>query len=283
VRERSEAPGSGRASAVPAEGEQGAGSVRGMPRPVPPQVIPRPSSWRPGAPAPWAAAPALRRTGIGMQRVLRALDGLGQRGPVPDDVGGDALLGGATIVNESEVPALGHVNAGVLAALFEEDGEARLILTRRSSRLRTHKGEVSFPGGRLNEGEDPAAAARREAHEEVDLDPALVTMVGWLHPVTTLASPALIVPVIAALPGRPHLVASPREVERVFDVALAELADPAIFHEERWQVPGRIIPGSPDNSFAVRFFEVSGELIWGATARMISELITIAVTGQNGL
>jgi len=224
-----------------------------------------------------------QRTGIGMQRVLRALDALGQRGPVPDDVGGDALLAGATIVNESEVPALGHVNAGVLAALFEEDGEARLILTRRSSRLRTHKGEVSFPGGRLNEGEDPAAGARREAHEEVDLDPALVTMVGWLHPVTTLASPALIVPVIAALPGRPHLVASPREVERVFDVALAELADPAIFHEERWQVPGRIIPGSPDNSFAVRFFEVSGELIWGATARMISELITIVVTGQNGL
>jgi len=159
-----------------------------------------------------------------MERVLHALDGLGQRGPVPDDVGGDALLGGATIVNQSEVPALGHVNAGVL-----------------------------------------------------------VTMVGWLHPVTTLASPALIVPVIAALPGRPHLVASPREVERVFDVALAELADPAVFHEERWQVPGRIIPGSPDNSFAVRFFEVSGELIWGATARMISELVTIAVTGRNGL
>ena len=158
-----------------------------------------------------------------------------------------------------------------------------MILTRRSSGLRTHKGEVSFPGGRVNEGEEPAAAARREAHEEVDLDPALVTMVGWLHPVTTLASPALIMPVIATLPERPHLVASPGEVERVFDVALAELADPAIFHEERWRVPGRIIPGSPDNSFAVRFFEVSGELIWGATARMLSELLSIVVTGEPAL
>ena len=137
--------------------------------------------------------------------------------------------------------------------------------------------------GGVNEGEEPAAAARREAHEEVDLDPALVTMVGWLHPVTTLASPALIMPVIAVLPGRPHLVASPHEVERVFDVALAELADPAIFHEERWQVPGRVIPGSPDNSFAVRFFEVSGEMIWGATARMLSELLSIVVTGETGL
>ena len=106
-------------------------------------------------------------------------------------------------------------------------------------------------------------------------------MAGWLHPVTTLASPALIMPVIATLPGRPQLVASPVEVERVFDVALAELADPAVFHEERWRVPGRVIPGSPDNSFAVRFFEVSGELIWGATARMLSELITIVVTGET--
>jgi 8-oxo-dGTP pyrophosphatase MutT (NUDIX family) len=264
-------------------GQQVTGSVREMSRPEPPQVIPRPATWRPGEPAPWAAAPAAQRTGIDISRVLHALDALGQRGPVPHDLGGDALFAGATVINESEVPALGHVNAGVLAALFEEDGEARLILTRRSSRLRTHKGEVSFPGGRLNEGEDPAAAARREAHEEVDLDPALVTMVGWLHPVTTLASPALIVPLIAVLPGRPHLVASPREVERIFDVALSELADPAIFHEERWQVPGRVIPGSPDNSFPVRFFEVSGEMIWGATARMLSELITIVVTGRTGL
>lgn len=254
-----------------------------MPRPVPPQVIPRPATWQPGAPALWAGVPAQERTGIGIDRVLGALDGIGQRGPAPDDVGGDAMFRGATIINESELPHVGVVNAGVLAALFEEEGEARVILTRRSSGLRTHKGEVSFPGGRVNEGEDASAAARREAHEEVDLDPALVTMVGWLHPVTTLASPALIMPVIATLPGRPRLVASPHEVERVFDVALAELADPAIFHEERWRVPGRVIPGSPDNSFPVRFFEVSGELIWGATARMLSELVSIVVAGATGL
>ncbi len=72
-------------------------------------------------------------------------------------------------------------------------------------------------------------------------------------------------------------------MERVFDVTLAELADPSVFHEERWQVPGRDHPGSPDNSFAVRFFEVSGEMIWGATARMISELISIVVTGRHGI
>ncbi len=254
-----------------------------MSRPVPPQVIPRPATCRPGAAAPWAAAPEAERTGIDLGRVLRALEAAGQSGPMPADVGGDVMLAGSTTINESAAPTVNSVNAGVLAALFEEEGEARVILTRRSSGLRTHKGEVSFPGGRANEGEEPAAAARREAQEEVGLDPDLLTMVGWLHPVTTLASPSLIMPVIAVLPDRPHLVASPHEVDRVFDVALAELADPAIFHEERWQVPGRIIPRSPDNSFAVRFFEVSGEMIWGATARLLSELINIVVTGETGL
>ena len=216
-----------------------------MPRPVPPQVIPRPPTWRPGGPAPWAGAPAARRTGIGLDRVLDALDALGQRGPVPDDIGADRDVRPGHPGQRVRAPAVGHVNAGVLAVLFEEEGEARLILTRRSSGLRTHKGEVSFPGGRLDEGEDPAAAALREAHEEVDLDPALVTMVGWLHPVTTWCRPSLIMPVLATVPARPHLVASPREVERVFDVSLAELADPAIFHEERWRSPAASSPAPP--------------------------------------
>src|SRR3984957_12965254 len=209
-----------------------------MPRQVPPQVIPRPPMWQPGAPAPWADLPVNERAGIGLDRVLDALDAVGQSGPVPEDIGADGLL---------------------VAALFEEGGEARLILTRRSSGLRTHKGQVSFPGGRLDAGEVPTEAALREAYEEVGLDPAQVTTVGWIHPVMTMVSASLIVPVIATLTERPHLVASPVEVERVFDVALAELADPGIFHEERWRIPGRTIPGSADDTFPVRFFEVSGE------------------------
>src|SRR6202012_1889037 len=114
-----------------------------MPSPVPPQVIPRPVGWEPGAPAPWADAPSDRRTRIDTARVLGALEGVGQRGPVPEEVGGDALIAGATIVTETELAA-GYANAGVLVALFEEAGEARGILTRRPSRLRTHKGEGSF-------------------------------------------------------------------------------------------------------------------------------------------
>jgi 8-oxo-dGTP pyrophosphatase MutT (NUDIX family) len=245
-------------------------------------VIPRPSTWRLGAAAAWADVSAPLRRGIGLERVLDALSAVGQGGPAPEAIDVERVLGPAILVNETAAPAIRTVNAGVLAVLFEEEGEARLILTRRSSSLRTHRGQVSFPGGRLHEGEDPGAAALREAHEEIALDPSLVTPVGWMHPVLTMVSASLILPVVATVPARPHLVPSPDEVERIFDVTLSELADPEVFHEERWRIPGRTIPGTDDNSFPVWFFEVSGEMIWGATARMIHELLSILLAGKNG-
>ena len=72
-------------------------------------------------------------------------------------------------------------------------------------------------------------------------------------------------------------------MERVFDVTLSELADPAIFHEERWQHPGSEIPGRGRQSFPVWFFEMSGEMIWGATARMIHELLYVVLLGRSGV
>ena len=111
------------------------------------------------------------------------------------------------------------------------------------------------------------------------LDPALVTTVGWLHPLLTMVSASFILPVLGTLAARPRLVPNPVEVERIFDVSLAELAEPDIYREERWRIPGRVIAGSEDNSFPVWFFEVSGELIWGATARMLHELLSIVLVG----
>jgi 8-oxo-dGTP pyrophosphatase MutT (NUDIX family) len=215
--------------------------------------------------------------------VVAALAALGQGGPVPEEIDADRVLGPAMLVSETLLPPVRGVNSGVLALLFEEEGEARVVLTRRSSSLRTHRGEVSFPGGRLNEGEDPAAAAQREAHEEVGLDPTSVASIGWLHPVMTMVSASLILPIVATVPRRPHLVANPDEVERVFDVALAELAEPAVFHEEHWRIPGRVVQDSADSSFPVWFFEVSGEMIWGATARMLHELLSVVLTDRSGV
>jgi 8-oxo-dGTP pyrophosphatase MutT (NUDIX family) len=250
-----------------------------MARPVPPQVIPRPESWRPGRPAPWAGVAKAQRAGIGIDRVFAALQAAGQRGAVLEDLGPDGIFGATVMLNESTAFDVLQPNSAVLGVFFEEAGEARLVFTRRSTTLRTHRGEVSFPGGRIEQGEDAVAGALREAFEEVNLDPSTVTVVGWLHPVMTMVSASLIQPVLATVAARPDLTASPAEVERVFDVSLAELADPDLFHEERWSIPGREIPGSDDNSFPIWFFEVSGELIWGATARMLYELLSVVLVG----
>jgi 8-oxo-dGTP pyrophosphatase MutT (NUDIX family) len=168
--------------------------------------------------------------------------------------------------------------AAVLVALFEETGVARVVLTVRSDRLSTHRGEAAFPGGRLEPDEDVVRGALREAHEEVALDPDSVTVVAALTPMPTVASNTVMTPVVATLPARPALVASPAEVVRVFDVSLDELVADGVFHEELWSVPGR--PGAngiPGEEFPVWFFDVAGETVWGATARTLVELLCLVL------
>jgi 8-oxo-dGTP pyrophosphatase MutT (NUDIX family) len=163
----------------------------------------------------------------------------------------------------------------VLVGLFAAPGECsevRVLLTRRAASLSTHAGEVAFPGGRADAAEPPLDAALREAREEVGLERAAVQRVlGSLAPVTTARATALVVPVVAVLSGLPVLRPNPSEVARAFDVSLASLAGPGVFREERWPMPG-----GGDRS--IDFFEVAGETIWGATARILRALL-VAVLG----
>jgi 8-oxo-dGTP pyrophosphatase MutT (NUDIX family) len=208
-----------------------------------------------------------------MRRVLDALERQGYLGePKPPD---EATVAWITVFETNPPPTLGA--AAVLVALFEEQGEVRVLLTRRSSALRLHRGEVSFPGGRIDVGEGLADAALREAHEEVGLAPNSVHVVGALHPVMTFVSGTHITPVLGVLDRRPALSANPSEVERCFDVSLAELAVPEVFHEEQWSIDGRKVRGAAHGYFPVWFFEVAGEIVWGATARMLYELLTVVV------
>lgn len=148
-----------------------------------------------------------------------------------------------------------------------------MVLTRRAAALRVHGGEVSFPGGGQDEGELLADTARREAHEEVGLDPAAVEIIGELDHLSTITSNSYIVPFVAILPGRPSLVASPGEVDAVLHVPLAELLDPEVFREERWDLFG--------TERSMYFFELFGDTVWGATAAMLRQLLGLA-TGTVG-
>jgi 8-oxo-dGTP pyrophosphatase MutT (NUDIX family) len=160
--------------------------------------------------------------------------------------------------------------AGVLVPLFEESGEARVVLTRRAAHLRSHTGEVAFPGGRLEPGEEAVAGALREAHEEVGLEPAEVEILGSLAPLETVSSGSRITPFVGVLGRRPHLAPNPAEVARAFDVSLAELVSDGVYREERWDLPG--LEDRP-----MHFFELEDETVWGATARILMELLELVI------
>jgi 8-oxo-dGTP pyrophosphatase MutT (NUDIX family) len=213
-----------------------------------PQRIPRPPGVRPGGDAPWAHLTA-------DQRRLDLADIERRFAELPPAV---------------RSPRESHVDraSAVLAALYDDGGEATVILTRRSSALRVHSGEVSFPGGGQDPGEDLHDTAKREAFEEIALDPSSVRFIGELDHLSTITSNSFIVPFVALLPGPPDLVPSPAEVEAVLRVPLSELLDPDVFREERWQLFGA--------DRAMWFYELYGDTVWGATAAMLRQLLGFA-------
>ncbi len=215
------------------------------------QIIPRPSAWQLGPPAPWAEAPP---SWVDLDALVAAVVALGPGRPPP-------------------VAQPGARSAAVLVALFPGDQGAEVVLTRRASTLAHHRGEISFPGGGIDPGETPADAARREALEEVALDPALVTLVGELDHIATLVSRNEIVPVVGTLPGRPDLVPAAAEVDRILTVPLADLFADGVYREERW--------GHPPLDHPIHFFELDDETVWGATGRILLQLLTAAARAAS--
>jgi mutator protein MutT len=160
-------------------------------------------------------------------------------------------------------------HSAVLLAVADGTDGAEVLLTRRSQALNSHRGEISFPGGRVDAGETFEQAAVREAFEEVALDPSLVTLHGRLDPISTMASRSYIVPVVGAVDGRPTLRPAEGEVERILWVPLVELTRSDTFREEVWTFNGEPRP--------MFFFELDDETIWGATARILHQLLRVAL------
>ncbi|HEY4928890.1 MAG TPA: CoA pyrophosphatase [Acidimicrobiales bacterium] len=238
-----------------------------------PQIIPRPQSHRSGGPAPWTHLAADVRASLPLAPVV---DAVARRDRTWDADVTAAEISAFVRTYADVVPDANP--AAVLVALFEEAGECRVLLTVRSSRLRSHQGEVAFPGGKLDPDEGIEEGAVREAEEEVGLDPATVTVAGHLTAMPTVSSNTLMTPVVAVLPGRPVTAPAPDEVARVFDVALVDLLAEGVWAEELWAVPGRPgIGGESGGEFPVWFFSVAGETVWGATARVLTELLCLVL------
>jgi 8-oxo-dGTP pyrophosphatase MutT (NUDIX family) len=164
------------------------------------------------------------------------------------------------------LPSRGGTEAAVLLALYGWPEEPGLIFTERRADLRRHAGEVSFPGGRRDPGDpDLAATALREADEEIGLEPAAVDLRGALAPVSTFVTGYRVHPFVGLVadPGELALRPNPTEVETVLTFTLAKLRD-------GYAMRRLVRRGIPIHTPT---FEVDGQLIWGATARILGDLL----------
>lgn len=186
-------------------------------------------------------------------RLREALE-IGRRG-TPELIAGD----GGEFLDEGEAPA----PAAVLVAVVDRP-EPGVILTVRPETMRRHAGQVAFPGGRIDPGDDgPVAAALREAQEEIALPPTSVEVIGTADPYRTITGYA-VTPVLGVVPPDLPLRAEPREVAAIFEAPLHYLLDPA-----RQAQRSAFFRGETRDYYEIDW---QGRRIWGATAAMIVNL-----------
>jgi 8-oxo-dGTP pyrophosphatase MutT (NUDIX family) len=162
-----------------------------------------------------------------------------------------------------ELKAAGGVEAAVLIPIRVNGDRLVLVFTKRRSDLRRHAGEISFPGGRRDPGEGLRETALREAEEEIGLRPELVTIVGALPPTSTFVTNYVVYPFVGLIEASGAFEGNPDEVEAVVELGLADL----VAGFERKRLIRRGVPIKTDT------YTVAGHFIWGATARILANLI----------
>ncbi|MBN1217978.1 MAG: CoA pyrophosphatase [Anaerolineae bacterium] len=178
------------------------------------------------------------------------LDGQVNRGVVPDD----------------------HRQAGVLLLLYPHTSAAQpelhLVLMRRNEYPGVHSGQISFPGGQREGDEALQKTALRETREEMGIMPETVEVIGQLSPLYTPTSNFYIFPFVAFSPNRPRFRPDPKEVAELIEAPLKLLLNPATRQEEIWhlrRIGQRRVP----------FYRVYGHYVWGATAMILGEFLTL--------
>jgi len=166
------------------------------------------------------------------------------------------------------------VSAAVLVPITDHR-EPHLLFTKKTASVPHHRGQFSFPGGVVEESDaSRVETALREAWEEIRLPVSAVEVLGLLDDTETRATPFIITPVVGIVTDHVDFVPDGREIERVLEVPLRVLRDPAIFHTETWERSGE--------PHLVHFYRVSEEdVIWGATARILKQFLSLLEAGEE--
>jgi 8-oxo-dGTP pyrophosphatase MutT (NUDIX family) len=159
--------------------------------------------------------------------------------------------------------APGWTDAAVLIPLYLEGGELMAILTERRADLKQHAGEISFPGGRQDEGESLRETALREAHEEIGLAPEDVRLLGALPPVGTFVTGFRVFPFVGMIEPGHTWAPQESEVAEVLELSLPDL----VRGHEMKRLPRKGVP------IKMPTYTVGDHFVWGATARILESLL----------
>jgi 8-oxo-dGTP pyrophosphatase MutT (NUDIX family) len=158
-------------------------------------------------------------------------------------------------------------HAAVLIPLFLKDGEVHLLFTKRTDKVETHKGQISFPGGMADKTDEKLrATALRETWEEMGIKERDITLLGKTDKFLTNTN-FMVTPYVGHFPYPYDYVVSEDEIERVIEVPLSHLIKPEIFEIKSWMNDGI--------KWNVHYYNYNGDVIWGVTGFLLSNFLKI--------
>jgi 8-oxo-dGTP pyrophosphatase MutT (NUDIX family) len=167
-----------------------------------------------------------------------------------------------------EISDTGLTESAVLVPIFCKDGEYHILFTQRSDQVPHHKGQISFPGGARSKNDATLLdTALRESREEIGLKTKDAEIVGELDDTPTTTSGYNISPFVAFIPYPYKFVLSPFEITDIFSIPVSELLHKADRKEERYIFGDQVFVGYS--------YEYQGRVIWGATAKIVQQLLEI--------
>lgn len=162
----------------------------------------------------------------------------------------------------------------VMLLFYPDKNEIKLVLTVRSEKLPSHKGEISCPGGGINPHESIIEAALRETREETGVKPEKIEIIGMLSELYIPVSNNVLSPVMGVLSEKPELTPNPGEVTEILTPSLHQLTNDKNIVIEDWEIRGFRL--------TVPFWNIFPVPLWGATAMILSELIEILKDTEFG-
>ena len=162
----------------------------------------------------------------------------------------------------------GRVVAAVLVPIYFKQGQYYILFTKRTERVKEHKGEISFPGGAYEKGDRTLVdTALRECAEEIGLMADEIEVLGELDDAVTVVSNYVVTPIVALIPWPYQFKVDAEEVEEIIEVPIQALLDKGCLRQET-----EIIDGVEDTLY---FYQYQGRVIWGATARILKQFLDI--------